>query len=120
MIFSGAFLMGIPAVLDPLHGTQRHFNLVWPTDWMWIPLIGVLAGVFLLVVPVKKAPPTQAPAATPGVKVTGEVVVDELSESDAAGVRAREVKNGTVEGKANVGKASGNSRITGADAGTVG
>jgi hypothetical protein len=125
LIFSGAFLIGIPTVLAAVHGTQRHFNPWWPSDWMVIPLVGVAAGVVLLAVPVKRTRPAEAAAArageaASGTKVTGQVEVDDLS-GEAVGVKVLEVKDGAnVEGKAKARKVSKGGRVTGTDAGRVG
>jgi len=118
---STAFLVGIPTVAVAIHGAGRGVNPWWPTDWMALPLIGFVAGIMLLVVPVRRARSgTQAPAIPVGTKVTGEVDVQELS-GDAAGIRVAEAKSGVVlNGKARVGKASKRSRITGTDINKLG
>jgi hypothetical protein len=100
-----AVLVGIPAVLDPLHAADAHFRWWWPTNWMAVPSVIFVAGCLLVAVPVRRSPAPGAAGAASlarpavlsgggdrgGVAAgPGQVVVGEIPREPAAFV-AREM-----------------------------
>ena len=61
----GAGILGLPAILVGVHGQEPHFRWWWPTNFMIIPVMVLLSGVFLVLVPVRRAE-AKAPAFEPG------------------------------------------------------
>jgi hypothetical protein len=53
-----AAIIGIPTVLATLHASDRHFSWWWPTDWMLVPLIIIVFGLALLLVPINRSQAT--------------------------------------------------------------
>jgi hypothetical protein len=50
-----AAILGIPAVLATIHATDRNFRWWWPSDWMIVPLLIVMIGLTLLIIPVQRS-----------------------------------------------------------------
>jgi len=45
----------IAAELATLHANQPHFRWWWPTNWLVIPVVILLVGILLLVIPVRRS-----------------------------------------------------------------
>lgn len=83
-----AFLIGLPSLLFTEH-TSGPFEVWWPTDWMALPLAACVAGLLLLVIPVRRsALPVRAKNRAAD---EGDRVVKESTSSGGGQLRSTEV-----------------------------
>ena len=88
-----AVLVGIPAVLDPLHAADAHLRWWWPTSWMAVPSVIFVAGCLLVAVPVRRSP---APGAAGAASLARSAVLSGGGDRGGVAVRAGQVVVGEI------------------------
>lgn len=81
-----AAIVGIPTVLAAVHASDLHFSWWWPTNWMAVPLIILVIGLALLVIPLKRSqslasvePESSSERTTIGIEQTAERVAGNMT-----------------------------------------
>jgi sugar phosphate permease len=98
MVASGIAIGGvIVTALTSLHGTDPHFRWWWPTAWMIAPVVIVLVGLVMVLVPLRRQDDQREDGQEVSLesRETPQSVVQEIN-ADAPGATAQGAIYGNV------------------------